>query len=157
MRVTVKVLVPPPLKVGVAPTTAPLVPCWIVMLCGSIEAFVKLTVTLPAFALSDDLVNLSAPLGSADWVRVLPPPPPAGAALLEAELAAEVAALAVVDVAGEEAGALLLLLLEPPHAARPSASDATLTARTGNLVKSALLSRFCAGAKIARRPHSVRS
>ena len=110
--------------------------------------------TLPAFAVSEDFVNLSCPLGLAAWVRVLPPPAGA-AALLDAELAADVAALAEVDVAGEDDVELLLLLLELPHAARPRASDATLTARIGNLVKSVLLSRFSGGHKAARRAHSA--
>ena len=108
--------------------------------------------TLPAFAVSAGFVNLSCPLGLAAWVRVLPPPAGA-AALLDAELAVDVAALAEVDVAGEDD--VELLLLELPHAARPTASDATLTARIGNLVKSVLLSRFSGGRKAARRAHSA--
>ena len=129
--VTATVFVPPPLNVGVAPTTPP--PLFeIVKLCGSEEAFVNLTVTLPAFAVSDELVNLRAPLGSAASEIVLAPPP-AGAADVDEDAAdVDVAGLADVELDAGDAAALLLLLLDPPHAATPMASDTTPIAITEN-------------------------
>jgi len=88
-------------------------------------------VTFPALAVSDDLTNFSAPLGSAASVRVsAPPPPPAGAADVDDEADADVAGLLDVELAAEED--VLLLLLDPPHAARPTASDTTPIAITEN-------------------------
>ena len=113
LSVSFRVFVPP-VNVGVAPTTAPLVPCWTVRLCASGELLVKLIVTVPAFAVSVLLVNFNAPDGSA---------------------ATEIELLAALDVAGALdavdvllaalAAALLLLPLEPPHALRPSATATT--------------------------------
>ena len=113
----------PPMNVGVAPTTDPLVPCWTVRLCASGELLVKLIVTVPAFAVSVPLVNFNAPDGSA-------------ANEIELLVALDVAA---VDVAGALdavdvllaalAGVLLLLPLEPPHALRPSATATTASVR----------------------------
>jgi hypothetical protein len=121
---TDSVLVPPPLNVGVAPTTPPPVPCWIVKLCGTIEALVNVIVTLPAFAVSEGFTNFKLPLGSAACVSALAPP---AGVLLAAELVEE-----EVELAGAEV--LLLLLLDPPHAARPRTSAVMLSARDGNLV-----------------------
>jgi hypothetical protein len=112
--------VPPPLNVGVAPTTEPPLLA-IVKLWGSEEAFVNLTVTLPALAVSDEFANLRAPLGSAASEIVLAPPPAGAADVDEDEV--EVAGLAADDA---------LLLLDPPHAATPMASVTTLIAITTN-------------------------
>jgi hypothetical protein len=137
LRSTVSVFVPP-WNVGVAPTTGPLVPCWIVMLCISGDMFEKTIVTLPALALSELFVNLSCPLGSAASVNA----PPAGAGADEAE--ADVDALdAVEDDAGAELALLalvLLLLLELPQAAIPRTSATALSATTGYLDTIDLLS-----------------
>ena len=124
MSVTDSVL-EPPLNVGVAPTT--LLPCSIVRLCGTIDELVNVIVTFPAFAVSDDCVNFSAPLGSAACVRVLPPL--AGAADDDDDEADDEAD---VELAGAADDAVLLLLLLDPHAARPSASDAIATAMIGS-------------------------
>jgi hypothetical protein len=143
LSVTVSVLLPP-LNVGVAPTVGPLVPCWIVKLWATCEEFVKLIVTLPALADSEDFVNFSAPLGSADCVSAAPPPPAAEdaedadvdvAGLAELELAAP----PELDVAAE----LDELLLDPPHAARPSASAPALSMGTASRNKSDLLRAGC--------------
>jgi hypothetical protein len=101
-------------------------------LCGTIDALSKLIVTFPAFAVREEFVNFSAPLGSAACVRVLPPD--AGAAD-DADDAAdvEVAGLLEAELAGADDVPLLLLLLDPPHAASPSASEAAATAMTGSL------------------------
>jgi hypothetical protein len=124
LSVTVTVFVPPPLNVGVAPTTPPPL-LEIVKLCGSEEAFVNFTVTLPAFAVSDELVNLREPLGSAASEIVLAPPPPAAADV-------DVAGLPDVELDVPDAAPLppLLLLLDPPQAATPRASDTTPIAIT---------------------------
>jgi hypothetical protein len=142
-RFTVRVLLPP-WKVGVAPTTGPLVPCWIVMLCISGDMLVKTIVTLPAFALSELFVYFNAPLGSAELVRtLLACAAPAGAEadvdVLEAtEDDAELALLAVV------------LELELPHAATPSISATALRAIAEYLDKGFLLSLLLANG-MARR------
>ena len=134
-RFTVRVLVPP-WKVGVAPTTGPLVPCWIVMLCISGDMLVKMIATLPAFALSELFVNFSAPLGLAESVRALPlAGAGAGAGVAEAD--------DVLDAADEEADvalAVVLLELELPHAATPRKRTTTLRAMMGCLDKRFLLS-----------------
>jgi hypothetical protein len=98
-------------------------------LCASGELFVKLIVTVPAFAVSDDFVNFSAPDGSAAIESEL-------IALLDDDVAG------VLDVADELAAVLLagglvallvllvllLLLLEPPQALTPSTSAAAASA-----------------------------
>jgi hypothetical protein len=127
--VTLTVFVPPPLNVGVAPTTAPALLA-IVKLCGSEEAFVNLTVTLPAFAVSDELVNLSEPLGSAESEIVLAPPPPADVDEEAADV--DVAGLLDVELDAADDAAPLLLLLDPPQAAIPRASATTPTVITEN-------------------------
>lgn len=129
MRVSFTVLVPP-MNVGVAPSTGPLVPCCTVRLCASGELLVKLIVTVPAFAVSVLLVNFNAPDGSAATEIVL-----LAALGAPEDAAVEVAgALDAVDVLAAVllaalAGVLLLLLLEPPHALRPSAIAATASVR----------------------------
>jgi hypothetical protein len=72
-------------------------------------------VTLPAVALRLVVLNLSAPLASAEIFRVLPPPPP----LLAGVLAAGAGVLAGVELALEE-----LLLPPPPHPATAKAAAA---------------------------------
>jgi hypothetical protein len=119
--VTDRVLLPP-WNVGVAPTTEPFVPCWIVRLWPMDEEFVKSIVTLPALAVSELFVNFSAPLGSAAWEIVAPPPPPP-----------EVLPEVVVELDAGAADDDVLLLLDPPHAATPRASTPALSAMTGNL------------------------
>ena len=135
LRSTLTVFVPP-WNVGVAPTTGPLVPCWIVMLCINGDMFVKMIVTFPAFAVSELFVNFNAPLGSAasdsDPLAAGTDPVVADDEALDAgddEAEAELAVLL-----------LLLLLLELPHAATPSASATALSAATGYLDKEDLLS-----------------
>jgi hypothetical protein len=126
------------MKVGVAPSTGPLVPCWTVRLWASGELLVKLIVTVPAFAVSVLLVNFKAPDGSAAIASEL-------LALAEDE-AADVAD--VLDVAGELvallllagglAAELLLLLLplEPPQALMPSARAIATSVNLGVLCTS---------------------
>jgi len=126
------------MKVGVAPSTGPLVPCWTVRLWASGELLVKLIVTVPAFAVSVLLVNFKAPDGSAAIASEL-------LALAEGE-AADVAD--VLDVAGELvallllagglAAELLLLLLplEPPQALMPSARAIAASVNLGVLCTS---------------------
>src|SRR5690349_10731774 len=82
--------------------------------CGTADGLSIVIVTLPAFALSDDLSNLRAPLGSAESLR-LPLEAPAPELLLGWVLV--VAGAAVVDVV-----LLLLLLLPHPATARAAAS-----------------------------------
>ena len=136
LRVSFRVLVPP-MKVGVAPSTGPLVPCWTVRLWASGELLVKLIVTVPAFARSVLLVNFKAPDGSAAIASEL-------LALAEDE-AADVAD--VLDVAGElvallllagglAAELLLLLPLEPPQALMPSARAIATSVNLGVLCTS---------------------
>ena len=116
---------------GVAPTTGPLLPCWIVTLCMSGAVFVNSIVTFPALALSELFVNFN-------W-------PPVSAAsesepLLAAGAGAEPVVVDAAGVLGEDGALLLLLLLlETPQAARLSAKAITLCA-TGNLDKERLLS-----------------
>jgi hypothetical protein len=119
-RVTDTVLVPP-WNTGVLPTTVPELVA-IVMSCISGALLVNLSVSFPAFAVSELWVNFSAPLGSAELVMVFPPP--LGAAAAELELL-DVAAGALED----EPAAVLLELLDPPQAARPSASRTTPIAK----------------------------
>jgi hypothetical protein len=126
------------MKVGVAPSTGPLVPCWTVRLWASGELLVKLIVTVPAFAVSVLVVNFKAPDGSAAIASEL-------LALAEDE-AADVAD--VLDVAGELvallllagglAAELLLLLLplEPPQALMPSARAIATSVNLGVLCTS---------------------
>ncbi len=127
------------MKVGVAPSTGPLVPCWTVRLWASGELLVKLIVTVPAFAVSVLLVNFKAPDGSAAIESEL-------LALAEDE-AADVAD--VLDVAGElvavlllagglaaEVLLLLLLPLEPPQALMPSARAIATSVNLGVLCTS---------------------
>jgi len=127
------------MKVGVAPSTGPLVPCWTVRLWASGELLVKLIVTVPAFAVSVLLVNFKAPDGSAAIASEL-------LALAEDE-AADVAD--VLDVAGElvavlllagglaaELLLLLLLPLEPPQALMPSARAIATSVNLGVLCTS---------------------
>jgi hypothetical protein len=68
--------------------------------------------TVPALAVSDDLVNLSCPLGSAPSDR----PPPAAGAAADDDAAVELL------VAAEALEDWELELLDPPQAATPSAS-----------------------------------
>src|ERR1700733_6720851 len=115
------------MKVGVAPSTEPLVPCWTVRLCAKGELFVKLIVTVPALAVSVLLVNFNAPEGSAAIDKALLAP---AAALDGVDDDVDAGVLDVVDelAAVELAAALLvllLLLLEPPHALTPSVRAAT--------------------------------
>ena len=70
LSLSVSVLVPP-MNVGVAPTTEPLVPCCTVKLWASGELLVKLIVTVPAFAVSVLLVNFKCTDGSAETVSEL--------------------------------------------------------------------------------------
>jgi hypothetical protein len=126
------------MKVGVAPSTGPLVPCWTVRLWASGELLVKLIVTVPAFAVSVLLVNFKAPDGSAAIESEL-------LALAEDE-AADVAD--VLDVAGELVAVLLLagglaaelllllLPLEPPQALMPSARAIATSVNLGVLCTS---------------------
>lgn len=115
---TVRVLVPPE-NVGVAPTTGPFVPWRIVTLCASGELLVNWIKTVPAFAVSEFVVNLSFPLGSAAIVKAVPACP--------GELVGAVEFPAEVDVAR---GPTLVeaLLLDPPHAVRPIAATASAIA-----------------------------
>jgi hypothetical protein len=71
---------------------------------------VKLIVTVPAFAVSVLLVNLSAPLGSADWASVLLAPAAALDVLADVDVVPVVAAVLVALVA---AGVLDVVLLAP--------------------------------------------
>src|SRR4051812_47396353 len=83
--------------------------------CGTWDGLFIVIVTLPAFALRLVVLNLSAPLASAEIFRVLPPPPP----LLAGVLAAGAGVLAGVELALEE-----LLLPPPPHPATAKAAAA---------------------------------
>jgi hypothetical protein len=82
---------------------------------------VKLIVTVPAFAVSELLVNFKAPDGSAAIAsELVAPPEDAG----------------VLEVAGGVAAALLLLLLlplEPPQALIPSARAIATSVNLGVL------------------------
>ncbi|MFZ0973995.1 MAG: hypothetical protein WAN22_17320 [Solirubrobacteraceae bacterium] len=89
------------------------------------ELLVKLIVTVPAFAVSVLLVNLSAPLGSAESVSVLLAPVAALDVLADVEVVPVAAAVLVALVAAAVLDVVLLLLLEPPHALRPSISATT--------------------------------
>ena len=73
---TESVLVPP-LKVGVDPTMAPLVPFWRVKLWAVDELSVKAILTAPALALRVFLVKASWPLGSAAMASAPEAAPPA--------------------------------------------------------------------------------
>jgi hypothetical protein len=124
LTVTLRILLPP-LNVGVVPTVGPLEPCWIVRLCATGEPLVNVITTLPAFVLSEVLVNFSAPLGSAATVSR---PPIFDGAGVDVAVGVEVAVL------DEDEGVLLLLLLlllllEPPQAVRPNTRTAVLRAR----------------------------
>jgi hypothetical protein len=86
----------PPWNVGVAPRMGPLVPCCTVRLCPSDAALVNLTVTFPALAVSELLVNRSWPDGSAatDSVVAAEPLGPCDEAVdVEADPVAELEAL----------------------------------------------------------------
>jgi hypothetical protein len=79
-----------------------------------------LIVTLPAFALSDDVLNLKAPLGSAESLSVAPPAVFVGAAeLVEAGAADDVDDVVL---------ALFFLLLPQPPAATATTATAARTA-----------------------------
>jgi hypothetical protein len=114
----------PPLNVGVAPSTVPLEDAS-VKLWARGEELVKSIVTLPAFALSELVVNMSIPLGFAAIEIVLP--------------REDTGAGAGVDETGAGvllAGGLLVLLevvlvLELlPHPATASAARAAAARRT---------------------------
>src|SRR5437764_13617192 len=78
-------------------------------------------VTLPALAVADVLLNLNAPLGSAESFSVpLAAPPP-----LEVDV--EVVLLVVAGAAGVLDDVLLLLLLLPQPATARAATTATAT------------------------------
>ncbi len=127
LRFSERVFVPPE-NVGVAPTTDPLLEA-IVTLCISGDMFVKAIVTLPDDAVSDVVLYLSAPLGSAESFNA--PPVTAEdtelAALLTAEVAEELtdeapdeAAELTEELADEAADEMALLALEdPPQPASP--------------------------------------
>jgi hypothetical protein len=139
--VTVSVLVPPE-NVGVAPITWPLVPWRIVTLWASGELLMNCIKIVPAFAVSELLVNLSLPLGSAAIVKAVPACP--------GELAGAVDSPGEVEVAGAPT-VLDALLLDPPQAVRPIAAMASARAAVilGMLVGSfrvRLLSRTSASA-----------
>lgn len=137
LRFTLNVLLPP-WNVGVAPTTEPLLEA-IVRLCATGELFVKSTVTLPADADSDEVSNLSAPLGSAASFNV-PPATAELAALLTAELADELTLLAaevaaeltdelIDDAADEAADDIELLALDPPQPATAIGASTRMAVR----------------------------
>ena len=98
-------------------------------LCASDEAFVNWIATLPAFALSDVLVNFSWPLGSAAIVRA------------PAVFFADVDGVLVVEVGGglDAADDLVLVPLDPPHALRLSSS---VVATVANAVVFAMVRYF---------------
>ena len=123
MRSTVRVFVPP-MNVGVAPSTVPLEDAS-VKLCASGDEFVKSIVTLPAFACSELVVNISIPLGFAAIETVLLPEDAGAAAGVEDAGAAVLVAGALV------VGLLLEVVLELlPHPATASTATAVAARRT---------------------------
>ena len=123
------------MNVGVAPSTGPLVPCWTVRLWASGELLVKLIVTVPAFAVSELLVNFNAPDGSAATASELLAPPDDGAADVAdvLDVAGELAAVLLADALAAVLLLLLLLPLEPPQALMPSASAIATSVNLGVL------------------------
>jgi hypothetical protein len=123
------------MNVGVAPSTGPLVPCWTVRLWASGELLVKLIVTVPAFAVSELLVNFNAPDGSAATASELLAPPDDGAADVAdvLDVAGELAAVLLADELAAVLLLLLLLPLEPPQALMPSASAIATSVNLGVL------------------------
>src|SRR4051812_24091442 len=84
--------------------------------CGRLEGLAIWSVTLPAFAVSEDLSNFSA-LGSAESLIVWPPPaeaPPVSAVAVAVAVAAGVLVLADFS------------LLPPPQPARARAARASV-------------------------------
>jgi 3-phenylpropionate/trans-cinnamate dioxygenase ferredoxin reductase component len=118
--VTVSFLLPP-WKVGVAPTSGPLVPCWSVRLWATDEEFVKSIVTFPALAVSVLLVNFSAPLGSAPSEIVVAVLGVGAAVDVDVELEVVLGAAALL------LELLLLELLELPQAATATAITTATT------------------------------
>jgi hypothetical protein len=112
----------PPWKVGVSPTTEP-EGLAIVTLWPSGDAFVKLIVTEPGFAVSDVLSNFSCPSTlAARLIGCVLPTEVDGAGVDAAVLAGvELAVLAAVEL--EEL--LLEELPQPASATRPTANAAT--------------------------------
>jgi hypothetical protein len=108
----------PPVKVGVAPRTAPEAEAT-VRLCSTGARLVKASVTLPAFALSVEGMYLNWPSGFAATAIVSAPL--AGALVVLVELV--VAGVAAV-VAGADVAELVLLdeLPQPASASRPRVS-----------------------------------
>ena len=126
------------MKVGVAPSTGPLVPCWTVRLWASGELLVKLIVTVPAFAVSVLVVNFKAPDGSAAIESELLALAEDGAADVADVLDVAGELVAVLLLAGGLAAELLLLLLplEPPQALMPSARAIATSVNLGVLCTS---------------------
>lgn len=124
LRLSVSVFVPP-MNVGVAPITGPVVPFRTVTLCASGALLVNAILTVPAFAVSDVLVNFSAPPGFAASASV-----PVAAALpcVEPPEGVELAG------DGEVGGLAVDLLLDPPHAATAHVRSAMLRASAGSRV-----------------------
>ena len=106
------------------------------MLCISGDMFVKWIVTVPALAVSELLVNFSAPLGSADSDSV---PVRTDDAADDADAAADVAAVDALD-AIDEAAELTLLLALLPQPAAPTVSATATRVATEYLDKEHLLS-----------------
>ena len=131
MSVSFSVLVPP-MNVGVAPSTGPLVPCWTVKLWASGELLVKLIVTVPAFAVTELLVNFNAPDGSAAIETELLAAVDDGAADV-ADVLDVAGELVAVLLADDVAAALLLLPLEPPQAPMPNARAIATSVNLGVL------------------------
>lgn len=123
------------MNVGVAPSTGPLVPCWTVRLWASGELLVKLIVTVPAFAVSELLVNFNAPDGSAATASELLAPPDDGAADVAdvLDVAGELVAVLLADELAAALLVLLLLPLEPPQALMPSARAIATSVNLGIL------------------------
>jgi hypothetical protein len=114
----------PPVKVGVAPTTGPLVPFWMVTLCISGAMLVNLISTFPALALNDLDVYFSCPLGSAAKGSTVPEAAGAAAEELDADVELE------LDVAaGADEELELLVLFDPPHAASATIINAEVSKR----------------------------
>jgi hypothetical protein len=79
-------------NVGVAAMSGPLVPFWTLTLCGTADGLEKTIVTFPAFADSDIVLNINAPVEAAARCSVVALPLPAGIAaalLVELELIIE--------------------------------------------------------------------
>jgi hypothetical protein len=121
----------PPENVGVAPTTAPVEDAT-VKLCGSEEAFVNATETLPALAVSEFVSNFNWPSALAAMLSA--ELPVAGAGVEAAAELEVVGAGAALVVAAVEELVVLDELPQPANASRPAARASAETLGTNCVV-----------------------